>query len=114
MLKEWFLSLPKVLWQLRANHVETSRSILNTMCDVAKRSDQDVFDMTTLLEVETKLVPFFFVNLAKGPLFGPFNELPADVQQRALDYVQYLDSKSEKMANAIQQCRQKEINIGLY
>ncbi|KAI8647896.1 Rix1 complex component [Parasitella parasitica] len=114
LLKEWFLSLPKVLWQLRTNHVETSRTILNIMCDVAKRSDKDVFDMSTLLEAETKLVPFFFVNLVKGPLFGPFNELPADVQQRALDYVQYLDSKSEKMANAIQQCRETQGSIGLY
>ena len=84
------------------------------MCDVAKRNDKDVFDVSTLLEVETKLVPFFFVNIAKGPLFGPFSELPADVQQRALDYVQYIDSKSEKMAHAIQQCREKQTNIGLY
>ncbi|CAO0792684.1 unnamed protein product [Mucor circinelloides] len=114
MLQEWFLSLPKVLWQLRSNHIETSRSILNIMCDVAKRSDKDVFDVSTLLEVETKLVPFFFVNIAKGPLFGPFSELPADVQQRALDYVQYIDSKSEKMAHAIQQCKEKQTSIGLY
>ncbi|CEP16803.1 hypothetical protein [Parasitella parasitica] len=114
LLKEWFLSLPKFLWQLRTNFVETSRSILNIMCDAVKRSDKDVFDMTTLLEAETKLVPFFFVNLAKGPLYGPFNELPADVQQRALDYVQYLDSKSEKIAGAIQQCRETQDKIGLY
>lgn len=25
MLKDWVLSLPKMLWQLRSNHVETSR-----------------------------------------------------------------------------------------
>lgn len=83
------------------------------MCDIVKRSDKDVFDGSTLLEVENKLVPFFFVNIAKGPLFGPFSELPSDVQQRALDYVQYLDSKSEKMAAAIKQCKDQN-PIGLY
>lgn len=25
MMKDWVLSLPKLLWQLRSNHVETSR-----------------------------------------------------------------------------------------
>jgi pre-rRNA-processing protein IPI1 len=83
------------------------------MCDIVKRSDKDVFELNTLIEVEQSLVPFFFVNVAKGPIFGPCNELPADVQQRALDYVQYLDSKSEKMAFAIQQCKEKN-PIGLY
>lgn len=78
-----------------------------------KRSDKDVFDVQTLIEIETKLVPFFYVDLAKGPLFGPFNDLPVDVQQRALDYVYYLDSKSEKMAFAIEQCKEKHA-IGLY
>lgn len=83
------------------------------MCDIVKRSDKDVFDASTLIEVENKLVPFFFVNIAKGPIFGPFNELPGDVQQRALDYVQYLDSKSERMAAAIRQCKEQN-PIGLY
>ncbi|RCH84994.1 hypothetical protein CU098_007486 [Rhizopus stolonifer] len=105
LLKEWLLGLPKMLWQLRANHIETSRAILNVMCDIAKRADKDVFDFDTLRQVETTLVPFFFVQLAKGPLFGPFRDLPADVQQRALDYVNYLGSPSEKMSLAIQQCK---------
>lgn len=83
------------------------------MCDIAKRSDHDIFDLDTLIEAETKLVPFFFVQLAKGPLYGPVNELPADVQQRALDYVEYVDSKSEKMAAAIKQCKDQH-PIGLY
>ncbi|KAG2235918.1 hypothetical protein INT48_008221 [Thamnidium elegans] len=113
LLKGWVLGLPKLLWQLRSNHVETSRSILNIMCDIVKRSDRDIFDLDTLIEAETKLVPFFFVQIARGPILGPFNELPADVQQRALDYVQYLDSKSEKMAVAIEKCKEQH-PIGLY
>lgn len=86
---------------------------MNILCDIAKRSDKDIFDASTLAEVETKLIPFFFVHISKGPLFGPFNDLPSDIQQRALDYVKYLDSKSEKMAAAIQQCKDKN-PIGLY
>ncbi|KAI8385752.1 Rix1 complex component [Blakeslea trispora] len=82
LLSEWLVSLPKTLWQLRANHIETSRMILNVLCAVAKRGDQDVFEKSTLKQVETALVPFFFVQLARGPLFGPFQDLPADVQQQ--------------------------------
>lgn len=115
LMQSWVLSLPKFLWYLRSNHVETSRSILNILCDIVKRSDKDIFDTNTLIEVETKLIPFFFVQISKGPLYGPFNELPADIQQRALDYVQYLDSKSTKMAAAIQQCKDHQnSSIGLY
>jgi pre-rRNA-processing protein IPI1 len=84
------------------------------LCDIVKRSDKDVFDLNTLIAVETKLAPFFWVVVpSKGALFGPLNKLPSDVQQRALDYVQYLDSKSEKMAFAIQQCKERT-PIGLY
>ncbi|KAI7905295.1 uncharacterized protein BX663DRAFT_484579 [Cokeromyces recurvatus] len=114
ILTDWVGSLPKMLWQIRSNHVETSRTILNILCDIVKRGDKDLFELSTLLEVETKLVPFFFVNLAKGPLYGPFNDLPADVQQRALDYVFYLNSGSEKMASAIEQCKkQQDITVKL-
>ncbi|OBZ82599.1 Testis-expressed sequence 10 protein, partial [Choanephora cucurbitarum] len=113
LLSEWLVSLPKTLWQLRANHIETSRIILSVMCAIAKRGDKDVFEGETLKQVETALVPFFFVQLARGPLFGPFNELPADVQQRALDYVYYLDHPSDKITKAIERCQQVQ-QVGLY
>ncbi|KAI8971431.1 Rix1 complex component [Mycotypha africana] len=117
LLEEWFLSLPKLLWQLRTHAIESSRAILNFMCDIAKRGDKDIFSQETLLEAETKLIPFFFVNVAsKGPLYGPFLELPADIQQRALDYVFYLNSKADKVISAIDRCREKQLPapIGLY
>ena len=83
------------------------------MCAIAKRGDKDVFEGETLKQVETALVPFFFVQLARGPLFGPFNELPDDVQQRALDYVYYLDHPSDKITKAIERCQQVQ-QVGLY
>jgi hypothetical protein len=67
-----------------------------------------------LKETENFIAPFFFIQIpSKGPVFGPCKDLPADIQQRALDYVHYIDSKSEKIAFAIQQCKEQG-QIGLY
>ncbi|KAI8886564.1 hypothetical protein K501DRAFT_243995 [Backusella circina FSU 941] len=114
ILKEWIKTLPKLLWQIRTQHEETSRAILNILCDIARRGEKDIFDMDTLKETENFIAPFFFIQIpSKGPVFGPCKDLPADIQQRALDYVYYVDSKSDKIAFAIQRCREQG-QIGLY
>ncbi|KAF7731726.1 hypothetical protein EC973_008898 [Apophysomyces ossiformis] len=110
LMQAWLLSLPKTLWQLKASHIDTSRSILNVMCDIAKRDEKDIFDIKTLKTAELSMVPFFYVNLAnKGPLYGPFLQLPSDVQKRALEFIFYVNSGSVKVQDAVAKCKEVEL-----
>lgn len=86
---------------------------MNILCDIAKRSDKDVFDLNTLMEVEARLAAIFWANIPNKEPICILKELPADVQQRALDYVHYVDSQSDKITYAIQQCKEAQ-HIGLY
>ncbi|KAG0184060.1 hypothetical protein DFQ28_000212 [Apophysomyces sp. BC1034] len=107
LMQAWFLSLPKTLWQLKSSHLETSKSILNIMCDIAKRGESDIFDTKALQAAELTMVPFFYVYLAnKGPLYGPFLQLPIDVQKRAVEFIYYVNSGSAKVQEALAKCRE--------
>ncbi|RUP50991.1 hypothetical protein BC936DRAFT_136721 [Jimgerdemannia flammicorona] len=44
LLQAWVLGLPKLLWELKAGSMETSRVILETLCDIAKRQARSVFE----------------------------------------------------------------------
>ncbi|CDH55784.1 uncharacterized conserved protein [Lichtheimia corymbifera JMRC:FSU:9682] len=109
LMNNWVSGLPKTLWQLKTSHPETSAVIVNFLCEAAKRSDQDIFEKKSLEATELALVPFFYVNIAsKGELFGPFIDLPKETQQRALEFVYYVDSGSTKVANAIEACKKRQ------
>lgn len=47
-------------------------------------------------------------NWFVGELFGPFIDLPKETQQRALEFVYYVDSGSTKVANAIEACKKRK------
>lgn len=50
-----------------------------------------------------------FLHIAfVGELFGPFIDLPKETQQRALEFVYYVDSGSAKVANAIEACKKRK------
>lgn len=58
------------------------------------------------------MVPFFYVNLPKkGPLYGPFINLPVDLQQRALEFIYYIASGSQKVRDAISACQERKSKL---
>ncbi|CAO3637389.1 unnamed protein product [Cunninghamella echinulata] len=110
LMKEWLLSLPKVLWELKTAHLNTTKLILNAMCDIAKRDDKDIFDKETLKRTELSLVPFFYVHIAsKGDVFGPFLQLPIELQKRSIEFMHYVNSDSEKIKLALSKCKSHEL-----
>ena len=56
---------------------------------------------------------YSFIYFSIGSLFGPFISLPKDIQDRALEFLYYVDSGSEKIAKALSECktRQQEISV---
>ncbi|KAI8059528.1 hypothetical protein BC940DRAFT_313503 [Gongronella butleri] len=109
LMKNWLTSLPKRLWELKTVHLDTSRLILNILCDIAKRSDKDIFDLQTLQRTELSMIPFFYIHVAsKGDLYGPFIQMPVELQKRALEFMHYINSDNAKAQVAIAKCKKHE------
>eukprot|EP00727_Mastigamoeba_balamuthi_P013675 m51a1_g8930 hypothetical protein (885) ;mRNA; f:858450-861969 len=114
--RQWLAELPRVLWQLRAPLSPVARATaaaaLGVLCDAAKRLPRGALDF-----LQAPLVPFLFAvvrprassssssaqggdDASRAPgrrVFGPFLDMPAGVQRRA---VFVLDSFSEMSAQA--------------
>ncbi|KAI8334562.1 Rix1 complex component [Chlamydoabsidia padenii] len=106
LMKKWLLSLPRILCELKTQHVGTSQMILNVMCDIGKRGDKDIFDTETLRRTALLMTPFFYYELAsKGGMFGPFIQLPTELQKRALEFMYYIDTDSERIQLSLSKCK---------
>ncbi|RUP50990.1 hypothetical protein BC936DRAFT_136721 [Jimgerdemannia flammicorona] len=109
LLQAWVLGLPKLLWELKAGSMETSRVILETLCDIAKRQARSVFEDEVFDTLEKSMIPFYYVNVPnKGPLFGPFLSLTEDLQLTALEFLFYMPKISDKMETALRECCENE------
>ncbi|CAG8574334.1 108_t:CDS:10 [Ambispora gerdemannii] len=63
LIQTWLLSLPKILWELKLNNLETSKKILQVMCDIVKRGLIGPFDAKIYDQIQITLVPFLLVHL---------------------------------------------------
>ncbi|KAG9303692.1 hypothetical protein G9A89_018589 [Geosiphon pyriformis] len=108
-VRRWLLSLPKVLWELKSNNLETTEKILQFMCDIVKRGTKGGFDKEAFNELQMAFVPFLFVNVPnKGSIFGPFPMLPYHIQRKTLEFLFYCPSLNEKIQCALNEVLQHE------
>jgi len=93
--------------------METSRVILEALCDVEKRQARSVFEEEMFDTLQKSMIPFFYVDLPnKAPLFGPFLSLTEDLQRNAIEFLFYSPSIPEKMEAALQKCYKNETISG--
>lgn len=108
LLTQWLKCLPKALWELKADHVPTSRIIISTLLDFARRSPASAASAQALNEVQETMIPFFFtvfaVKKTVRTIHGPFVSLPEDVQRRSLDILSYFSRLSLAMLRAVAAC----------
>ncbi|GAB5593024.1 rRNA processing protein [Umbelopsis nana] len=106
-IRLWLLTLPKFLWEMRANNLETTSSILDILCSVAKHGGERIFGAQLFASLQMSLVPYFFVSLpTKGDVFGPFVSLPPEQQRQVIEFLYYASNIPEKLLSAINRCRE--------
>ncbi|KAK9719110.1 rRNA processing protein [Basidiobolus ranarum] len=104
-VKVWILSLPKTLWALRSNSPNTSRVILRALRDLINQDKSNLFDSSFHNSLQLNLVPFFHVTVPnKGPIFGPFNSLPEDLQRLTIELLYYLGKLNDRILRSINAC----------
>ncbi|CAG8442068.1 8043_t:CDS:10 [Ambispora leptoticha] len=118
LIQTWLLSLPKILWELKLNNLETSKKILQIMCDIIKRGLIGSFDAKMYDQIQMALVPFLVVHLSnKGPIYGPFINLPTLSQRKFLEFLFYCPHLNDKLTVALSEVllnEQIEIQIKNY
>ncbi|KAI8578021.1 hypothetical protein K450DRAFT_249529 [Umbelopsis ramanniana AG] len=109
-MRVWLLTLPKLLWEIRSNNLETTANILDLLCSVAKHGGEKLFGQQFFVSLQMSLIPYFFVNLStKGEVFGPFISLPHQQQRQVVEFLYYSSNIPEKLLTAINRCRQDDI-----
>ena len=98
--------LPKLLWQLKCNNIQTTDSAITLLLENAKR----VREPSKMDQLQESLVPFFFVVVpakqgkpAKS-VFGPFLNLPSELQVKVVHLIRYFSSLAPLMERAMIAC----------
>jgi len=125
MIMAWLQFLPKALWQLKADHIQTSRVILSILLVCGRysaRQSQEEEKECLFDAVHDSIIPFFYTVIESTKkhskhLFGPFITLPGPVQRKALDILWYLSSPKRGLLRAIAACctsREIQSDIAIY
>ncbi|EGC35558.1 hypothetical protein DICPUDRAFT_87805 [Dictyostelium purpureum] len=102
---DWGLSsLPKLLWKLGNSDIDTTLMILNILLSVGKdKTKIKQYDL-----IQNALVPFFFTitkESEKFPngrqIYGPFINLPLNIQFLALNTLYYFSSLNKIMIRSL-------------
>ncbi|CAG8479517.1 434_t:CDS:10 [Funneliformis mosseae] len=113
-VQTWVLSLPKLLWELKTSNIETSQEVLYVLCDFAKRSGKGIFNDEIMIQLQTVLIPFLYVDLPnKGPLLGPFISLPQNLQRKTIEFLFLCPKVIDKMKYALENVLNREEAISV-
>ncbi|KAI0080104.1 hypothetical protein K474DRAFT_1727562 [Panus rudis PR-1116 ss-1] len=76
-LAEWLLHLPKTLWELGANNLGATETILRLLLRLHQRNQLALHGAQFLRSLCSRLAPFFIItHPTRGKLPGPFTKLP--------------------------------------
>ncbi|KAH8102453.1 hypothetical protein BXZ70DRAFT_1063256 [Cristinia sonorae] len=82
--QEWLLHLPKILWEVGANNLPLSETILRLLLRLSQRKSS-LLDRPTCAAIRSRLVPYFTItHPTRGQLPGPFTKLPSAASERRL------------------------------
>ncbi|KAI8910609.1 Rix1 complex component [Powellomyces hirtus] len=105
VLRQWVLMLPKRLWQLKGSNPVFSKNILEVLTYLLKNNPcQFASEKAVTNGLESSIIPFFHVETAKGPVFGPFIASPEPVQLAAVTLLYYLLNWPEKLIRGFAEC----------
>ncbi|KAJ3036555.1 Testis-expressed sequence 10 protein [Rhizophlyctis rosea] len=101
-VQKWISWLPRKLWELKTSNQDFSMQILIFLTQTLQRNI--LTDSQAIDTLQKSLVPFFHVQLAKGPVFGPFVELGDGCQREAVGLLCAVGVWGEKMCRGVVGC----------
>ncbi|KAJ1654250.1 rRNA processing protein [Dispira simplex] len=104
LLESWLIVLPRLLWELKADFPRASTVTLKVLALASKRTGSYV-NPNTWMRIQLTLVPFFYVQIPnKGAMFGPFVNLPAELQRLVAELLYYCPTVNDKITDALNHC----------
>ncbi|KAJ1967604.1 rRNA processing protein, partial [Dispira parvispora] len=104
LLESWLIALPRLLWELKSDFPRASTVTLKVLALALKRTGSYI-NASTWTRIQLTLVPFFYVQIPnKGAMFGPFINLPAELQKLVAELLYYCPNVNDKVTDALNHC----------
>ncbi|KAE8219523.1 hypothetical protein CF319_g6797 [Tilletia indica] len=102
VLRKWFQSLPRVLWDAATKKdVNLANTVLEYLRTVCAADDGELFTHDDIDSLQAPLAVFFHIHHpSRGSLQGPYARLPAEAQNRAKALLYYLQPLDTKLSSA--------------
>lgn len=116
--KQWLQALPKLLWELKHNHVSSSLAVLQLLHHLGRSAPQGSLLAEEYTALQLLLIPFFSTRSASKHhqdrwMYGPFIKLPVKCQQLAIDLLYYFGKFSSSFLKAVTHCLCLELETNL-
>jgi hypothetical protein len=104
-LKKMFSTLPRLMWELKTLYLKTTETIFDILLKLFKFGMNSQERMKFLETLQMTMIPYFYVEVPnKGSIFGPFLQLPIDLQKKLINVIYYFPHISEKFFKALLAC----------
>jgi hypothetical protein len=90
--EEWFVSIPRYLWQMETTDPQATRSMV---VDAATFLRKSTLSTEVRRKFQMSMIPFYYVDTSRGPVFGPFVDLDQECQLEVLNLT--LDACTEPL-----------------
>ncbi|CAD6957328.1 unnamed protein product [Tilletia laevis] len=102
VLRKWFQSLPRVLWDAATKKdIRLANAILEYLRTICAVDDGELFSHEDIDSLHAPLAVFFHIqHPSRGSLQGPYARLPLEAQNRAKALLYYLQPLDTKLSSA--------------
>ncbi|ORX86808.1 hypothetical protein BCR32DRAFT_289738 [Anaeromyces robustus] len=104
-IKKVFSSLPRLMWELKTVYLNTTETIFDILLKLFKFGINFQERIQFLENLQMTMIPYFYVEIPnKGSIFGPFIQLPCELQKKLINIIYYFPTINEKLFKAILTC----------
>eukprot|EP00833_Pecoramyces_ruminatium_P016481 jgi/Orpsp1_1/1190513/evm.model.d7180000079499.1 len=104
-LKKMFTTLPRLMWELKTIYLKTTETIFDILLKLFKFGVNFQERIKFLENLQMTMIPYFYVEIPnKGSIFGPFIQLPLDLQKKLINVIYYFPTINEKFFKALLTC----------
>jgi hypothetical protein len=102
IMQSWLLTLPKLVWHLGTKSLNTTNTVLKIILGLFQKG---AIQKEMTLDFIRGFIPFFYTqSKSEKDVFGPFVDLPVDVQMTALNILWYACEFPSLLLRALSVC----------
>ncbi|ORX53017.1 hypothetical protein BCR36DRAFT_369273 [Piromyces finnis] len=104
-MKKIYSSLSRLMWELKTIYLKTTETIFDILLKLFKFGISFQERIQFFESLQMTMIPYFYVEIPnKGSVFGPFIQLPSNLQKKLINVIYYFPSINEKFFKSLLIC----------